>query len=88
MTITESSGGIGFDEPTVGTFLLNLNRRLNLAACVAVATPIANENFDLRVSTTWREEPGSPDDTVVVRLWEVTPLNQPTDDDFNLSVLC
>jgi hypothetical protein len=87
MTISASTGGIGFDNPSPGIFLLNFNRSLDLGGCVAVATAEGNEAVDLRVDTTWRQLPGTSNDTVVVRIFDLT-INQPVDDDFNLSVIC
>jgi hypothetical protein len=89
MTIVAQTGGIGFDNPSTGVFLLNLNRNLdNIGECVAVATAVGNENLDLRVSTTFFEPLGTTNDTIVVKIWEVTPINQLVNDDFNLAVLC
>jgi len=88
-TITVQTGGIGFSHPSPGVFLLNMNRNLdNIGACAAVAMAVGNENLDLRVSTTFYDPAGTTNDTIVVKIWEVTPLNQLADADFNLQVLC
>jgi Collagen triple helix repeat (20 copies) len=86
LQVVDQSGFISLNQLGTGVFLLDLSHNLNLEGCVAVATPIANENFDIRASTTWRAEPATSMATVVVRLFEgaVTP----TDDGFNMSVWC
>jgi hypothetical protein len=86
LQIVNQSGFISLNQLSTGVFLLDLSHNLNLEGCVAVATPIADENFDIRASATWRAEPATTMATVVVRLFE--GATSPTDDGFNMSVWC
>jgi hypothetical protein len=86
LQIVDQSGFISLNQLGPGVFLLNLSHSLNLEGCVAVVTPIATEDFDIRATTTWRTEPSTSTATVVVRLF--VGANTPDDNDFNMSVWC
>jgi hypothetical protein len=86
--IVAQSGGISLDQLATGVFLLTPpGGSVSLGGCTVTATPISLVGLDIRASTQWSSDPRTTTATVVVRIFEGFN-NDPTDDNFNMAVLC
>jgi hypothetical protein len=88
LAIVAQSGGISFDRLDTGVYLLTPpGGSVSLGGCTVTATPISLVGLDIRASTQWSSDPRTTTATVVVRIFEGFN-NDPTEDAFNMAILC